>query len=87
MTLHHMLYRKTIILISTCRKCLSTRNPKFPGTAPIPGTGIRPRPNGLVPTDSPFNPVQLPEPTLPLGPYPRETPKRPETWRFWPMNG
>jgi hypothetical protein len=35
-----------------------------PGTAPIPGTGMRSIPNGLIPTDTRFNPVQLPEPTL-----------------------
>ena len=39
------------------------------------------------PIDSRFDPVHLPEPTLPPDLHAREAPKRPKTWRLGPMNG
>ena len=58
-----------------------------PGTASISGTGIRSIPNGLIPTTTRFNPVQLPEPTLPSGLHVSETPNCLDIWHRGPMNG
>jgi len=58
-----------------------------PGTAPISGTGIRSIPSGLIPTNTRFNPVQLPEPTLSFGLHLSETPNCLDIWHPGPMNG
>jgi hypothetical protein len=38
-------------------------------------------------TDTRFDPIHLPEPTIPLGFHSRKTPKRPKTWRLGLMHG
>jgi hypothetical protein len=59
MTLHHTLYRKMTILIPTLPQVPEYAKSQVPGhRPPISGTGIRSIPNGPIPTDTRFTPVQ-----------------------------
>jgi hypothetical protein len=58
-----------------------------PGTAPSTSAAIGITANGLIPSQSPTQSGSTPEPTIPFGPHPRETPKRSESWRLGPKNG
>jgi hypothetical protein len=79
MTLYHTLYRKMTILIPILPEVPEYAKSQVSGQPPRATFAvIRSTPNGLIPTNTRFNPVHLPEPTLPSGPHPRETPKRSE---------
>jgi hypothetical protein len=87
MTLYHTLYRKMTILIPTLPQMSEYAKSQVPGTTPISGTGMRSIPNGLIPTATRCNPVQLPEPTLPFGLHLSETPNCLEYCSLGSTNG
>jgi hypothetical protein len=66
MTIHHTLYRKMTILIPILLEVPQYAKPQVPGHRPDLRHRHSTLPNGLIPTDTRCNPVQLPEPTHPL---------------------